>query len=84
MSIAIAPDDAFIVVDLQHDFLPGGALGVPEGERVFAPINALVSRFGRVYATRLPITRHSLRAAVPGRCTALPKRTEPPSTRASI
>ncbi len=52
MSIAIAPDDALIVVDVQHDFMPGGALGVPEGERILAPINALVPRFGRVYATR--------------------------------
>jgi nicotinamidase/pyrazinamidase len=52
MSFAIAPDDALIVVDVQHDFLPGGALAVGEGERIFAPINALVPRFARVYATR--------------------------------
>jgi nicotinamidase/pyrazinamidase len=52
MPIAIAPDDALIVVDVQHDFMPGGALGVREGERILEPINALVPRFGRVYATR--------------------------------
>lgn len=48
----IQPDDALVVVDVQHDFLPGGALGVAEGERIFAPIDALAPRFARVYATR--------------------------------
>jgi nicotinamidase/pyrazinamidase len=52
MSVTIQPDDALIVVDVQHDFLPGGALGVAEGERIFAPIAALAPRFRRVYATR--------------------------------
>ncbi len=52
MSIAVAPDDALIVVDVQHDFLPGGALAVAAGERIFAPIDALAPRFRRVYATR--------------------------------
>ena len=37
---------------MQHDFLPGGALGVAQGERIFAPIDALAPRFARVYATR--------------------------------
>ncbi len=48
----IRADDALVVVDVQHDFLPGGALGVAQGERIFAPINALAPRFARVYATR--------------------------------
>ncbi|HEY0613901.1 MAG TPA: isochorismatase family protein [Candidatus Elarobacter sp.] len=48
----IRPDDALVVVDVQHDFLPGGALGVAEGERIFAPIDELAPRFPRVYATR--------------------------------
>jgi nicotinamidase-related amidase len=52
MSVTIAPDDALIVVDVQHDFLPGGALAVASGDRIFGPINALAPRFGRVYATR--------------------------------
>jgi nicotinamidase/pyrazinamidase len=49
---AIRPDDALVVVDVQHDFLPGGALGVAEGERIFDPIDELAPRFARVYATR--------------------------------
>jgi len=48
----IRPDDALVIVDVQHDFLPGGALGVAEGERIFAPIDELAPRFARVYATR--------------------------------
>jgi nicotinamidase/pyrazinamidase len=52
MSLTIEPDDALIVVDVQHDFLPGGALAVATGDRIFAPINALAPRFRRVYATR--------------------------------
>jgi nicotinamidase/pyrazinamidase len=52
VSVAVQPDDALIVVDVQHDFLPGGALAVASGERIFAPIGALAPRFARVYATR--------------------------------
>lgn len=48
----IRPDDALVIVDVQHDFLPGGALGVAEGERIFDPIDELAPRFPRVYATR--------------------------------
>jgi nicotinamidase/pyrazinamidase len=48
----VQADDALIVVDVQHDFLPGGALGVAEGERIFDPIDDLAPRFARVYATR--------------------------------
>jgi nicotinamidase/pyrazinamidase len=52
VSLTVGPDDALIVVDVQHDFLPGGALAVASGERIFAPIDALAPRFRRVYATR--------------------------------
>ncbi|HEV3087434.1 MAG TPA: nicotinamidase [Candidatus Elarobacter sp.] len=52
MTYEIRPDDALVVVDVQHDFLPGGALGVAEGERIFEPIDELAPRFARVYATR--------------------------------
>ncbi|MEA2786969.1 MAG: nicotinamidase/pyrazinamidase [Candidatus Eremiobacteraeota bacterium] len=52
MTYDVRPDDALVIVDVQHDFLPGGALGVAEGERIFAPIDALALRFARVYATR--------------------------------
>jgi nicotinamidase/pyrazinamidase len=44
--------DALIVVDLQRDFLPGGALGVAGGDAVVAPIAALAPRFATVVATQ--------------------------------
>jgi len=43
---------ALIVVDVQYDFLPGGALAVPEGDEVIAPINALGKRFKHVILTQ--------------------------------
>ena len=44
--------DALLVIDLQHDFLPGGALAVREGDRVIAPIAELACRFATVVATQ--------------------------------
>lgn len=44
--------DALLVVDLQPDFMPGGALAVAEGDRVVAPIAALAPRFATVVATQ--------------------------------
>lgn len=48
--------DALLIVDVQNDFLPGGALGVPGGDRVLAPINRAIAAFLArglpVYASR--------------------------------
>ncbi|WP_262031364.1 bifunctional nicotinamidase/pyrazinamidase [Microvirga sp. Mcv34] len=44
--------DVLIVVDVQHDFLPGGALAVPEGDEVIAPINRLATLFRHVVLTQ--------------------------------
>jgi nicotinamidase/pyrazinamidase len=44
--------DALIVVDVQNDFCPGGALAVPEGDEVVEPINRLARRAPFVVATR--------------------------------
>jgi nicotinamidase/pyrazinamidase len=46
------PRDALLVVDLQHDFLPGGALAVQEGDEVVAPIARLAPAFETVVATQ--------------------------------
>lgn len=43
---------ALILVDLQNDFLPGGALAVTEGDAVVPLANALASRFEHVVATQ--------------------------------
>jgi nicotinamidase/pyrazinamidase len=36
---------ALIVVDVQNDFCPGGALAVSEGDEVVAPLNRLIEQF---------------------------------------
>jgi nicotinamidase/pyrazinamidase len=44
--------DALLVVDIQNDFLPGGALAVPEGDQVIPIVNRLVECFALVLATQ--------------------------------
>jgi nicotinamidase/pyrazinamidase len=44
--------DALLVVDIQNDFLPGGALAVPDGDKVIPLVNRLMERFGLVLATQ--------------------------------
>ena len=34
---------ALLIVDVQNDFLPGGALAVPAGDEVITPINELAT-----------------------------------------
>lgn len=48
----VADTDALIVVDAQNDFLPGGALAVAGGNRIFEPINRIMPLFPYVVATR--------------------------------
>jgi hypothetical protein len=43
---------ALIVVDVQNDFCPGGALAVPEGDAVVEPINVMAREAPFVVATR--------------------------------
>lgn len=46
-SRSVGPGDALIVVDVQRDFLPGGALGVPSGDLVIEPLNRAIAAFLR-------------------------------------
>jgi len=39
------PDGALLVVDVQNDFCPGGALPVLEGDRVVPKLNAYLRLF---------------------------------------
>lgn len=48
----VADTDALIVVDVQNDFCPGGALAVPHGDDVVGVINKLMPRFRHVIATQ--------------------------------
>ena len=43
---------ALLVIDVQNDFCPGGALAVADGDAVVAAANALMPRFDVVVATR--------------------------------
>ena len=45
-------DTALIVVDVQNDFCPGGALAVPNGHEVVPLINALAKHFQNVVMTQ--------------------------------
>jgi nicotinamidase/pyrazinamidase len=46
--------EALLIIDVQNDFLPGGALEVPDGDAVIEPINRLIAdpRFAVRIATR--------------------------------
>lgn len=43
---------ALIIIDLQNDFLPGGALAVPEGDKVIDRINEIQKKYDIVVATQ--------------------------------
>jgi len=43
---------ALLIVDLQNDFLPGGALPAPEGDRIIPVINRIMSHFDVVIGSR--------------------------------
>lgn len=43
---------ALIVVDIQNDFLPGGALAVSQGDKIIPIVNRLMPKFKLVIATQ--------------------------------
>ena len=83
--------EALLIIDVQNDFTPGGALGVPEGDAVVAHVNDLIAsgRFDIVLATRdwHPADHGSFDTARPARSLARPLRAgdvrAPSSTRTS-
>lgn len=68
---AFASDTALLVIDLQPDFMPGGALPCADGDAIVAPIAALVAsrRYATVVATQdwHPPTHASFASQHPGR-----------------
>jgi len=44
--------NALLIIDIQNDFCPGGALPVPEGDQVITVINSIVKKFYKVIATQ--------------------------------
>src|SRR5690606_41612447 len=43
---------ALIIVDLQNDFCPGGALAAPKGDQIVPTINKLMGKFDLVVASK--------------------------------
>ncbi len=61
--------DLLLVIDVQNDFCPGGALAVPGGDQVVPVINALAGRFAHRVLTQdwHPPGHRSFASAHPGR-----------------
>lgn len=43
---------ALLLIDIQNDFLPGGALAVPGGDEIIPLVNALIPQFEMIVATQ--------------------------------
>jgi nicotinamidase/pyrazinamidase len=61
--------DCLLVVDLQNDFMPGGALAVPRGDEIVPLVNRLAAQFAVVVLTQdwHPAGHASFASSHPGR-----------------
>jgi nicotinamidase/pyrazinamidase len=61
--------EALIVIDVQNDFCPGGALAVPDGDAVVPAVNRLAGQFAHVILTQdwHPAGHLSFAGSHPGR-----------------
>jgi nicotinamidase/pyrazinamidase len=61
--------DVLLVVDVQNDFCPGGALAVPYGDEVVPPVNRLARAFSHVVLTQdwHPAGHRSFASTHPGK-----------------
>lgn len=61
-------NEALIVIDVQNDFCPGGALAVERGDEIVPEVNALMAEFGAVILTQdwHPADHSSFAANHPG------------------
>jgi nicotinamidase/pyrazinamidase len=61
--------EALLVVDIQNDFCPGGALSVPEGDAIIPAVNRLAAQFAHVVLTQdwHPAGHLSFASSHPGR-----------------
>jgi nicotinamidase/pyrazinamidase len=52
----LTKSDALVIVDVQRDFMPGGALAIPDGDAIIGAVNDYAREFARasrpVFATR--------------------------------
>ncbi len=68
-AVSVTAHDVLLVVDVQNDFCPDGALAVPHGDEVAAIVNRLAQRFDHVILTQdwHPPGHQSFATAHPGR-----------------
>jgi nicotinamidase/pyrazinamidase len=61
--------DVLLVIDVQNDFCPGGALAVPRGDEVIGPIHRIAPRFENIVLTQdwHPANHSSFAASHPGK-----------------
>ena len=52
MQMRLGDDDLLLIIDVQNDFCPGGALAVADGDAVVPVINRLAERFNHVVLTQ--------------------------------
>ena len=52
MQMRLDDDDLLLIIDVQNDFCPGGALAVADGDAVVPVINRLAERFNHVVLTQ--------------------------------
>jgi nicotinamidase/pyrazinamidase len=67
--ITIRDHDVLLIVDVQNDFCPGGALAIPRGDEVVPLVNRLAARFQHMVLTQdwHPRGHHSFASTYPGK-----------------
>jgi nicotinamidase/pyrazinamidase len=68
MTVPVRDDDLLLIIDVQNDFCPGGALAVADGDAVVPVVNRLIERFDHVVLTQdwHPSGHSSFATAHPG------------------
>jgi nicotinamidase/pyrazinamidase len=51
-TMQLQPTDALLVIDVQNDFMPGGALAIADGDAIVPIINTLAQKFDHVILTQ--------------------------------
>lgn len=70
MPMQASPQDVLLVIDVQNDFCPGGALAVAGGDKVIPIIHQIAPRFEHIILTQdwHPPGHHSFACAHDGKC----------------
>ncbi|MBW3243702.1 bifunctional nicotinamidase/pyrazinamidase [Epibacterium sp. DP7N7-1] len=52
MTLTPKPTDLLVLIDIQNDFLPGGALAVPDGDAILPQVQYMAAQFDNVVLTQ--------------------------------